>query len=107
MTKRTNSEDMGGERPRTSARVSLRAEVQIRRTGTHSYLVDVHDVSPEGCKVELVERPRLDETVWIKFDGMDAMESQVCWVDGFIAGVEFTRPIYPAVFQMLVSRLQR
>ena len=45
--------------------------------------------------------------MWIKFDGMDAMESQVCWVDGFIAGVEFTRPIYPAVFQMLVSRLQR
>jgi hypothetical protein len=98
--------DMDGQRPRKSERVPLKAEVQLRRTGNHSYMVDVQDVSPEGCKVEFVERPRLDETVWVKFDRMDAIESHVVWVEGFSAGVEFLRPIYPAVFQMLVERLQ-
>lgn len=84
----------------------LKAEVQLRRSGQSNYLVNVHDISPEGCKLEFVERPRLDETVWVKFDGLDAVEASVCWVRGSDAGIEFTRPIYPAVFDILVSRLR-
>jgi hypothetical protein len=105
MNDQANSES-GGQRPRKSARISLTAEVQLRRQGTHSFVCEVTDVSPEGCKVEFVERPRLDETVWIKFEGLDAIQSHVVWVEGCEAGVEFLRPIYPAVFQMLVARLQ-
>jgi hypothetical protein len=43
--------------------------------------------------------------VWVKFDGLDAMEGQVIWVAGFVAGVEFIRPMHPAVFDALVPRL--
>ena len=43
----------------------LKAEVQLRRSGQSNYLVNVHDISPEGCRLEFVERPRLDETVWL------------------------------------------
>jgi len=43
--------------------------------------VNVFDISIEGCKLEFVERPRLDETVWIKFEGYDAIQSTVCWVE--------------------------
>ena len=96
-----------GPRPRKSARVSLQAEVQLRRPGQHHYRVNVFDISPEGCKLEFVERPRLDETVWVKFDGYDAIQSSVCWVEGHSAGIEFERPIYPAIFENLVSRLTR
>jgi hypothetical protein len=67
--------------------------------------VNVHDISPEGCKLEFVERPRLDETVWVKFEGLDAVESNVCWVRGSDVGIEFVRPIYPSVFDGLVRRL--
>ena len=52
-------------------------------------LVNVHDISPEGCRLEFVERPRLDETVWVKFEGLDAIESSVCWFRGSDVGVEF------------------
>ena len=69
-------------RKRKSARVSLTAEVQLRRSGQSNYLVNVHDISPEGCKLEFVERPRLDETVWVKFDRLDAIEATVCWLNG-------------------------
>lgn len=101
--------DRGGERPqrhRRSARVPLDAEVQLRRSGRHHYVVTAYDVSREGCKLEFVERPRLDETVWVKFEGLDAIEAGVCWVDGHFVGVEFSRPVYPAVFDLLVSRLK-
>jgi hypothetical protein len=67
--------------------------------------VNVHDISPEGCKLEFAERPRLDETVWVKFEGLDAVESNVCWVRGSDVGIEFVRPIYPSVFDGLVRRL--
>ena len=93
-------------RQRKSARVPLRAEVQLRRSGQSNYVVNVHDISPEGCNLEFVERPRLDETVWVKFDRLDAIEAIVCWVKGSDVGIEFARPIYPAVFDVLVSRLR-
>jgi hypothetical protein len=95
-----------GSRARKSARVPLRAEVQLRRSGQSNYLVNVHDVSREGCKLEFVERPSLDETVWVKFEGLDAIEASICWVKGSDVGVEFVRPIYPAVFDILVDRLR-
>jgi hypothetical protein len=96
----------GDPRERKSARTSLQAEVQLRRRGHHHYIVNVYDISPNGCRIEFVERPRLDETVWVKFEGLDAIESTVCWLKGSDAGVEFTRPIYRPVFDALVSRLK-
>ena len=94
-----------GPRERQSTRVSLQAEVKLRRSGHHHFLVNVHDISLEGCKLEFVERPRLEETVWVKFDGLDAIESNVCWVKGSDVGISFVHPIYPAVFDDLVRRL--
>ena len=92
-------------RQRKSARVPLQADVQLRRSGQHHYVVNVFDISIEGCKLEFVERPRLDETVWIKFEGYDAIQSTVCWVEGHTVGVEFERPIYPSIFEMMIERL--
>lgn len=96
----------GIQAPRRSARVRIEGEVQLRRSGQHNYLVQVFDISREGCKIEFVERPRLDETVWVKFEGLEAVEATVCWIDGFSVGVEFIRPIYPAVFELLVQRVR-
>ena len=95
-----------GQRERKSARTSLEAEVQLRRSGHLHYIVNVYDISPTGCRIEFVERPRLDETVWVKFKDLDAIESSVCWLEGSDAGVEFARPIYEPVFDALVSRLK-
>lgn len=91
--------------PRRSDRVSLSADVTLRRRGMTSFRVTVSDVSPEGCKVALVERPSVDEHVLVKFDGIEAMDSEVCWVEGFTAGLKFERPMHPAVFDLMVARL--
>ena len=97
----------GVQAPRRSARVSIQGEVQLRRSGKHNYVVNVFDISREGCRTEFVERPRLDETVWVKFEGLEALEATVCWTEGFAAGLEFVRPIYPAVFELLVERVRQ
>src|SRR5690349_5360837 len=100
-------DQIGGPRARKSARVPLQAEVQLRRSGQSHYRVNVHDISPEGCRLEFVERPRLDETVWVKFAGLDAIASTVCWMRGHDVGIEFNRAIYQPVFENLIARLQR
>lgn len=80
--------------------------VKLRRRGHHNFAVQVFDLSPEGCKVEFMDKPELDEVVLLKFEGLEPLEAAVCWIKDVVAGVEFTRPIYPAVFELLVSRLK-
>lgn len=103
----TGSEPERAQRPRRSRRVALAAEVTLRRTGQSTYRVNLYDLSPDGCKLEFVERPSLDERVWVKFEGLEALEALVCWTSGFLAGVEFERAIHPAVFQALIARLAK
>lgn len=79
--------------------------MSLRRSGQKTYRANVHDVSREGCKVEFVERPMLDEIVWVKFEGLEALEAMVCWVEGFSVGLEFQRPVHQAVFEVLLQRL--
>ena len=93
--------------PRKSARIGLLADITLRRAGQNSYHVKILDASPHGCKAEFVERPLLDELVWVRFEGMEALEAIVCWNRGFEVGLEFRHPIHSAVFDMLVSRLNK
>ena len=91
--------------PRRSQRVDLVADVRLRRIGRAAFQVSVSDASAEGCKVQLVERPSEGESVLVKFDGLEPLEAEVAWVDGFVAGLRYARPMHPAVFELLVERL--
>ena len=90
---------------RKHERVALAGELLIRRSGRPQYQTRFFDMTPAGCRVEFVERPREGETVWVKFDGISALESTVRWINGFTVGVEFVRPFYPSVFDLLIVRL--
>lgn len=91
---------------RKVARVPIDAEVFMRRSVERGYPAEVHDLSPAGCSLEFPERPRIGESVWIKFDGLEALESAVRWVEGESAGVEFVKQLHPAVFDALLSKLR-
>ena len=91
---------------RRSPRIALGGEVSLRRLGQNNYRVRVNDLSPEGCKVELVERPRVGEHVLVKFDGLELLDAEVCWVEGFVAGLRFEKPIHVSVFDLLLERLK-
>lgn len=88
--------------PRRSMRVALHAQANLRSPRHQSSRVSVYDVSQHGCKLDFVERPKVSDRLWVKFEGVEAIESLVCWVDSCI-GVEFDRPIHPAVFDLLLK----
>ena len=91
---------------RRADRTPIHAEVTLRALGRNSYRVQVLNLSTDGCRVEFVERPRVDDHVSIKFDGLETLESDVRWVEGHNAGLVFTRRLHPAVFDLLLRRLQ-
>ncbi len=97
------STGFGQDNGRGMARLKLTAEVGIRRAGVRSYRVRVFDASPEGCKIEFIERPAVGERIWVKFDGLEALESTVRWIAGHVGGVRFERPLHAAVFQRLAT----
>lgn len=92
---------------RDTERAKVASEVRIRRLGQNNYNVRIFDFSPSGCKVEVVERPRAGEHVSIKFEGIEPLVAEVCWVEGFTVGLRFERPLHPAVFDLLLARLQQ
>lgn len=92
--------------PRKAKRIDVGAEVSLRRLGQLNYRTRVTDLSPAGCKVELVERPRIGEHVMLKFDGLEVLDSEVCWIEGFVAGLRFEKSFHPAVFDLLLERLR-
>ena len=92
--------------PRQHERVSLSADVSVRRAGRTTYCLLAKDLSAEGCKLEFVERPAIGERLFLKFEGLDALEAEVRWIEGFSGGVQFVRPIHGAVFEMLIAKLR-
>lgn len=99
--------EVASKKPRRHERVSVEGEVTMRRVGKLSFRVHIYDLSPDGCKAEFVERPQLDEQLWIKFDGLEALEARVRWLSGAKAGLRFVRALHPAVFDLIVTRLGR
>lgn len=91
--------------PRAHERMPVSAQVLIRRQGGRAYQACIFDVTPAGCKVEFIERPSAGEVLWAKFDGLEPVEAKVRWVDGFCGGIQFVRPIHPAIFDSLMARL--
>ena len=100
------AQEASARRPRKAGRQPLTAEIVLRRIGRSAYRMTATDASLYGCKVELVERTSVGEQVLVKFDCLDPMEARVRWVEGYTAGLEFARPIHPAVFDLLVERLK-
>lgn len=92
---------------RRAERVSLRADIDFRRTGERRWRVNILDFSLRGCRVELPVRVTTKDKIWISLPGVEALQARVCWVKDWEAGVEFERPIHPAVFEMIQERMRK
>jgi hypothetical protein len=91
--------------PRAHERCRVDAAVTLRQAGRRHYQTLLFDLTPAGCKVVFVERPRPGDLLWAKFDGLEGIEARVAWVEGFRGGLKFTRPMHPGIFDALVARL--
>lgn len=92
---------------RRTGRVPLQCEVEFRRQGDPRTMVDLLDLSPEGCCIAPTVRVEPGQMIFLRMPGMEAIPAKVAWVEQWKVGVEFDRPLYGAVFDGLVARLKR
>lgn len=92
---------------RRCERASLDARIEFRRRKEMRFAIRLRDLTAEGCRIELPERLGTDELVWISLPGLESLASTVRWACESFSGVEFQRPMHPAVFGMMVGRLQQ
>ncbi len=91
---------------RRGNRVPMTCDVEFRRHGDARYKVEVIDLSPEGCCISPPVRIEQGESVWLRLPGMEAIHAKVAWVRDWKAGIEFDRPFYPSVFELVVKKLK-
>lgn len=91
--------------PRKAKRIDFRAVASLRRSQRPTYRVTMLDVTRFGCRIEFIERPKIYEHVWIKFNVLASMEAIVCWVEESSLGLMYVNPIHPAVFDMFMGGL--
>ena len=90
---------------RRAARIDVPGMVGLKALGRNTFRVRIFNLGTHGCKVELVERPSIGDTMLVKFDGLDAVDAEVIWLDGHVAGLRFANPIHAAVLDLLLQRL--
>jgi hypothetical protein len=63
----------------------------------------LYGLSAEGCSLRLVTGSfNAGDAVWFTIETLDAFRGIVRWVDGDKVGVEFDRPFYQPLFELLV-----
>lgn len=83
---------------RRSRRLALAMPARCRMVSGYAEDVVIRDVSAEGCRImgyALHVRP--GTKVVVRPDGMEGLCGTVRWAAGPEAGVEFDRPLYPAI----------
>ena len=98
---------MGYAIARSSTRLALRAQVHLRGERQIGHTVMIRDLSTNGCCLDVVYRVKLDERLWVKLPGLETIEAFVCWENEFVAGVEFVKPLHPAVLTMLEQQITK
>lgn len=96
---------MHGLPPRCAKRVSLSAEIALRRSFAQRAPARLVDLTAFGCRVEMTDWTRPGERLFVSIPTLAPIEAAARWVDGKVAGVEFARPLHPAVFRMLAQRM--
>ena len=64
--------------------------------------VTVVDLSTDGCGIELASHVTVGARVWLKLPGLESWDARVAWCDDGRAGLQFIRPLHPAVVSRYV-----
>jgi hypothetical protein len=89
---------------RRADRKSLHVDAGLRQRGAHGVTIEIVDLSTTGFRAitHLELYPGAD--VWLKLPGLESLHSRVIWMNGFLIGCEFARPLHPAVLDMIVRK---
>jgi PilZ domain len=102
----SDPDDRAARRGRKAARIELQTQAGLRQLGYRPKKIELLDISNLGCRVEMAEQLTLGESVWLRLPGLESIHAHVAWTRDWTAGLEFAKPLHPAVLEMLLARLK-
>ena len=91
-----------GEEGRKAERAEVVLGAGLRQRGAHAVTVQILDLSTHGFRAATHLDLLPGSDVWLKLPGLETLHARVVWMRGHLLGCEFSRPLHPAVLQMVV-----
>ncbi len=93
---------------RTEHRKGVDVNVFIRSRQQRAGVSYISDLSCNGCCVDTAGQSlRAGQQVFIKLPSLEYVPGVVRWVQDDNAGIEFSKPLYPAVFEHLLQLVEK
>lgn len=96
------SNEYDGEH-RFTKRSDVAIEAEIREAGGGKFKIDVLDLSVSGFRMHSLTFINPEVRIYLTMPGMAPLAAKVAWTKGDYYGCEFDNPLYPAVFDHIVS----
>jgi hypothetical protein len=93
--------------PRRAERREVKIGAGLRQRGAGGVTIDILDLSTHGFRAHTHLDLATGADVWLKLPGLESWQSRVAWVEGYIIGCEFIRPLHPAVLDNIVRSTRR
>ena len=93
-----------GTNPRKAERTHVELGAGLRQRGASGVSVQIVDLSTHGFRASTHLDLQKGSDVWLKLQGLEPLHARVAWMNGYLVGCEFVRPLHPAVLQMVVRR---
>ena len=85
---------------------SIAAIAKTAQGSAHN--LEINDLTPEGCAVTAAGHPLVAGLVYgVKIDGLEGLVTTARWTSGAQSGLEFDRPLHPAVADHVAARHPR
>jgi hypothetical protein len=93
------------QQQRRSERFSASANIGFRRPSEKACSVALHDLSPQGCRIEVPGRVEQGQLIWVGLPGLQLQPCRVRWTEGWVAGLDFELPLHSSVFDHVAGRI--
>lgn len=93
---------------RSAERLPVDLKVSLRERGVPaSATVELLDLSTNGFRAGVAQGVRPGEDVWLRFPDIEPLPARVVWAHEYEIGCAFTRPLHPAVLELIAQRSKR
>jgi hypothetical protein len=90
--------------PRNAERKNCEIGAAMRQRGASGVSVQIIDLSTHGFRASTHLDLQRGSDIWLKLPGLEALHARVAWMNGYLVGCAFVRPLHPAVLQMVVRK---
>lgn len=89
---------------RRAARAPCRTWAAFRLPQRARFEVEILNLSAHGCAIRCETAHDAGAACWAILPTIESWAATVAWSDGSLTGLDFARPLHPAVAEMLVAR---